>query len=104
MADFFVVSVGRLHVLFTLADRIKCIHMPIVRFLRYPEGQFKQQLCNIGFGRSDRLKGKVITWVLLKGFGVKMHSIAESTIIRGLCFLSCSMSISVACFCGEMIT
>lgn len=64
MVNFFV---GCLHVLFTLADHINCIHMPIVRFLRYPEGQFKQQLCNIGFGRSSRLKGKVITWGLLNG-------------------------------------
>lgn len=44
--------------LFTPADHINCIHMPIVGFLCYPEGQFKQQLCNIGFGRRSRLKGE----------------------------------------------
>lgn len=44
--------------LFTPADHINCIHMPIAGFLCYPEGQLKQQLCNIGFGRSSRLKGE----------------------------------------------
>lgn len=67
MVDFFVVSIGWLHVLFTPADCINCIHMSIVIFLCNSEGQFKQ-LCNIGFGMSGRLEGKVITWVLLNRF------------------------------------
>lgn len=66
--DVLVVTVGWLHALFTPADHINCIHMPIVRFLCDSEGQFKHQLCNIWLGRSHRLNGKVITWVLLNRF------------------------------------
>lgn len=80
--------------LFTLSDHFNCIQMPIDRFLYHPERQFSHQLCNIGFGRGSRLKGKVVILVCLTAFRVDLYSIAESRnkITSILCLLSHSVS------------
>lgn len=50
-------STSWLHVLSMLADDIKCIHMPVVCFLCYPDKP-KQQLCRSVWQELQALRGK----------------------------------------------
>lgn len=67
-------------------DCIDCIQMPAVLRPFHPEGQFRQQLCNIWLGRSPELQGKVITRRLLNRcqFSYKSFHTNQKSVNDGL--------------------